>query len=141
MLPTRGGSEVQYWVLVQFMRDRLRIRDVRLYIRDLLKEYASLQKFKPKPTPLARCMDWERLLMEFEWPHFKEVSVQGSLRWSSVAMFQYVQCWLVADAQAAEGSLDVRALELAAANVASAGLISCSCHAPVIFPWRRRHCA
>jgi hypothetical protein len=56
------------------MRDRLRIRDVRLYIRDLLMEYASLQKFKPKPMPLARCMDWQRLLMEFEWPHYKEVS-------------------------------------------------------------------
>lgn len=63
---------------MQFMRDRLRIRDVRLYIRDLLAEYASLQKFKPKPNPLARCLDWERMLMEFEWPHYKEVSARAA---------------------------------------------------------------
>ena len=61
------------------MRDRLRIRDVRLYIRDLLTEYAKLQKFKPKPNPLARCLDWERLLMEFEWPHYKEASAVAAV--------------------------------------------------------------
>jgi Glycosyl transferase family 90 len=65
---------------MQFMRDRLRIRDVRLYIRDLLSEYASLQKFKPKPNPLARCLDWERMLMEFEWPHYKEVSAHAAVQ-------------------------------------------------------------
>lgn len=62
------------FALPQFMRDRLRVRDVRLYIRDLLGEYAKLQKFKPKPKPLARCLDWERLLMEFDWPHHKEAN-------------------------------------------------------------------
>ncbi len=59
---------------MQFVRDRLRIRDVRLYVRDLLIEYSRLQKFQPKITKRARCIDWERMLMEFEWPHYKEVS-------------------------------------------------------------------
>lgn len=35
-----------------------------------------MQKFKPAPAPLARCIDWERMLMEFEWPHYKEVSTR-----------------------------------------------------------------
>lgn len=61
-------------VLPQFMRDRLRIRDVQLYIRDLLIEYAKLQRFTPVQSHHARCMDWERLLLEFEWPHYTEVS-------------------------------------------------------------------
>ena len=74
-LPTPDHSDTS----MQFMRDRLRIRDVRLYIRDLLKEYASLQKFKPKPNPLARCLDWERMLMEFEWPHYKEASAAAAV--------------------------------------------------------------
>lgn len=74
------------------MRDRLRIRDVRLYIRDLLKEYAKLQKFKPKPTPLARCMDWERLLMEFDWPHHKEVTKTSAERHADVFRPVFVAC-------------------------------------------------
>lgn len=56
------------------MRDRLRIRDVQLYIRDLLTEYAKLQRFTPVQSAHARCMDWRRLLLEFEWPHYSEVS-------------------------------------------------------------------
>jgi len=58
---------------LQFVRDRLRLRDVRLYIRDLLGEYAKLQKFTPQIAPLARCMDWQRMLHEFAWPHYSQV--------------------------------------------------------------------
>lgn len=61
-------------MLPQFVRDRLRMRDVRLYIRDLLTEYAKLQKFTPQISPTARCMDWQRMLQEFVWPHYKEAS-------------------------------------------------------------------
>jgi hypothetical protein len=80
----------------QFMRDRLRIRDVQLYIRDLLTEYAALQRFTPVQSAHARCMDWQRLLLEFEWPHYSEVSCRlgrcacvshlgASQRWSDSA--------------------------------------------------------
>ena len=65
----------------QFMRDRLRIRDVQLYIRDLLIEYAKLQRFTPVQSAHARCMDWQRLLLEFEWPHYSEVSRTFDAYW------------------------------------------------------------
>ena len=66
---------------LQFMRDRLRIRDVQLYIRDLLTEYAKLQRFTPVQSAHARCMDWRRLLLEFEWPHYSEVSRTFDVCW------------------------------------------------------------
>jgi len=49
------------------------LRDVRLYIKDLLGEYAKLQMYKPQIAPLARCMDWQRMLHEFAWPHYSQV--------------------------------------------------------------------
>lgn len=49
------------------------MRDVRLYIKDLLTEYAKLQTFTPQPAHHSRCMDWARLLHEFAWPHYQEV--------------------------------------------------------------------
>ncbi len=72
-------------MLPQFVRDRLRMRDVRLYIRDLLTEYAKLQKFKPQISPTARCMDWQRMLQEFVWPHYKEAS--AFILFTSVLVF------------------------------------------------------
>jgi hypothetical protein len=66
------------------MRNRLRIRDVQLYIRDLLTEYAKLQRFTPVQSAHARCMDWRRLLLEFEWPHYSEVNWHCCAhRWSA----------------------------------------------------------
>ena len=62
---------------LQFVRDRLRIRDVRLYVKDLLLEYHRLQQFTPRVSPRARCIDWARMLQEFEWPHYKEVGSCG----------------------------------------------------------------
>ena len=62
----------------QFVRDRLRIRDVRLYVKDLLLEYHRLQQFEPRVSPRARCIDWARMLQEFEWPHYKEVGCRNT---------------------------------------------------------------
>lgn len=64
------------------MRDRLRIRDVQLYIRDLLVEYSKLQRFAPVQSQHARCMDWQRLLLEFEWPHYTDVSILINISYS-----------------------------------------------------------
>ena len=49
------------------------MHDLRLYVRDLLTEYAALQRFEVKPSYHARCMDWGRMLAEFEWPHYSKV--------------------------------------------------------------------
>lgn len=62
---------------LQFVRDRLRIRDVRLYVKDLLLEYHRLQKFSPVVSKRARCIDWERMLEEFQWPHYNEVTIHS----------------------------------------------------------------
>lgn len=50
------------------------MHDLRLYIKDLLMEYAQLQRFDVKPSYHARCIDWERMLTEFEWPHYSKVT-------------------------------------------------------------------
>jgi hypothetical protein len=50
------------------------MHDLRLYVRDLLTEYAKLQRFDVKPSHHARCMDWDRMLAEFEWPHYSKAS-------------------------------------------------------------------
>lgn len=38
-----------------------------------------LQKFEVKPTYNARCMDWERMLAEFEWPHYSRVGPAANI--------------------------------------------------------------
>jgi hypothetical protein len=45
------------------------MEDVRLYLRDLLREYAALQTFQPFRSEEARCMNWGRMLAEFGAPH------------------------------------------------------------------------
>jgi hypothetical protein len=50
------------------------MHDLRLYIKDLLTEYAQLQRFDVKLSYHARCIDWERMLTEFEWPHYSKVT-------------------------------------------------------------------
>ena len=42
---------------------------MRLYLRDLLREYAALQTFQPFRSEEARCMNWDRMLAEFSAPH------------------------------------------------------------------------
>lgn len=41
------------------------VQDVREYMLDLLRTYASLQKFKPAPTPGSELITAERLLRHF----------------------------------------------------------------------------
>ena len=74
-MPWHCSGVVQHLVHTQFVRDRLRMADVRLYARDLLTEYAKLQRFKPEVAPYARCLDWARMLQEFDFPHHKDVRV------------------------------------------------------------------
>ena len=52
----------------QFLAAHLRLEDVRLYGRDLLVEYAALQRFTPFRSEGARCMNWARMLQEFGFP-------------------------------------------------------------------------
>lgn len=54
---------------VQFLADHVRLEDMRLYLRDLLREYAALQTFQPFRSEEARCMNWDRMLAEFSAPH------------------------------------------------------------------------
>jgi Glycosyl transferase family 90 len=63
--PCRAGGSS----LPQFLADHLRMEDVRLYLRDLLREYAALQTFQPFRSEEARCMNWDRMLAEFGAPH------------------------------------------------------------------------
>jgi len=54
---------------VQFMNDHVRMEDVRLYIRDVLKEYAALQTFKAQPSWNSVCYTGEHLLEQFGYPY------------------------------------------------------------------------
>ena len=51
------------------MNDHVRMEDVRLYIRDVLKEYASLQTFKPRPSWNSECYTGDHLLEQFGFPY------------------------------------------------------------------------
>lgn len=51
------------------MTDHVRMEDVRLYIRDVLKEYAAMQTFKPEPTWDSACYTGEMLLQQFGFPY------------------------------------------------------------------------
>ncbi len=48
-------------LLLQFLHEHVRMRDVRLYLRDVLQEYAALQQFQPYPHPQAVCYTGGRL--------------------------------------------------------------------------------
>lgn len=56
----------------QFVRDHLRMTDVRLYIRDLLREYAALQAFVPVKKPNSVCYTGQLLLEQFGRPHARD---------------------------------------------------------------------
>jgi hypothetical protein len=62
----------------QFLADHVRLEDVRLYLRDLLREYAALQTFQPFRSEEARCMNWDRMLAEFSAPHRRPSYVRSS---------------------------------------------------------------
>ena len=45
------------------------MRDVRMYVRDALSQYASLQIFTPQPSWNAECYTGEMLLEQFGFPY------------------------------------------------------------------------
>lgn len=51
------------------MSDHVRMEDVRLYIRDVLKEYAALQTYKAQPSWDSVCYTGELLLEQFGFPY------------------------------------------------------------------------
>lgn len=51
------------------MSDHVRMEDVRLYIRDVLKEYAALQTYKAQPSWDSVCYTGELLLEQFGYPY------------------------------------------------------------------------
>lgn len=61
--------------MLQFVRDHVRMHDVRLYIRDLLREYAALQKFKPKKHTNSICYTGRLLLEQFGKPHVRDAHI------------------------------------------------------------------
>jgi len=54
---------------LQFLADHVQMKDVRLYIRDALRHYASLQKFLPHASWAAECYTGEMLLEQFGFPY------------------------------------------------------------------------
>ncbi|PSC76631.1 O-glucosyltransferase 1-like [Micractinium conductrix] len=52
----------------RFVREHVRMQDALLYIRDLLRSYAALQRFKPEPVK-STCYTGARLLEQFSTPH------------------------------------------------------------------------
>ena len=57
------------WVVAQFLKEHLRLEDVRLYTRAIMLEYSALQRFTPFRSEGAHCMNWARMLAEFGFPH------------------------------------------------------------------------
>ena len=65
---------------LQFIEDHVQMEDVRLYIRDVLKEYASLQTATQiKPSWNAVCYTGQLVLDQFAFPYRldKQVVVQA----------------------------------------------------------------
>ena len=67
---------------VQFLAEHVQMADVRLYIRDALQKYASLQRFMPHPSWNAECYTGEALLEQFGFPYaFDKQSVLRAYPW------------------------------------------------------------
>jgi hypothetical protein len=69
----------------QFLADDVRLEDVRLYGRDLLRAYTSLQAFQPFRSAEACCMNWDRMLAEFSAPRRRPSDVRHFFRHLPVA--------------------------------------------------------
>ena len=77
---TRSGGLNQLCSPLQFIEDHVQMEDVRLYIKDVLKEYASLQTAsKIKPSWNAVCYTGQLVLDQFAFPYRldKQVVVQA----------------------------------------------------------------
>lgn len=67
-------------LFLQFIKDHVQMEDVRLYIKDILKEYASLQTAAQiKPSWNAVCYTGQLVLDQFAFPYRldKQVVVQA----------------------------------------------------------------
>ena len=68
------------WLLLQFIEDHVQMEDVRLYIKDIITEYASLQTAtEVKPSWNAVCYTGQLVLDQFAFPYRldKQVVVQA----------------------------------------------------------------
>ena len=67
------GSPLMPWEIAangqRFVQDHVRMQDVLMYIRDLLRSYAALQRFKVKPLAKSACYTGDRVLEQFAFPH------------------------------------------------------------------------
>ena len=69
-------------MLPQFLAQHVQMADVRLYIRDALRKYASLQRFMPHPSWNAECYTGEMLLEQFGFPYaFDKEAVLKAYPW------------------------------------------------------------
>lgn len=84
----------------QFLKEHLRLEDVRLYTLDLMVEYSALQRFTPFRSEGARCMNWARMLAEFGFPlkspNYVRLSRTGKpcTQHRCRAARQSVACWV-----------------------------------------------
>lgn len=67
---------------LQFLHDHLRMEDVRLYLLDVLIEYAALQRFQPRPLQESICYTGERALL------WQRRALQGG-----AAHCSWCRCW------------------------------------------------
>lgn len=77
---THPGGLNQLCLPLQFIEDHVQMEDVRLYIKDVLKEYASLQTASEiKPSWNAVCYTGQLVLDQFAFPYRldKQVVVQA----------------------------------------------------------------
>ena len=59
------GEVVCNGLLSQFLAKHVRMEDVRLYVRDLLVEYAKLQRSRVWRAPGSTCVNWKRMVHAF----------------------------------------------------------------------------
>eukprot|EP00887_Chlorella_sp_A99_P007639 scaffold20.g7639.t1 len=76
------GSALLPWEIAQngagFVAERLRMEDALLYLRDVLRGYAALQRFRVKPLAKSVCYTGDRVLEQFATPHAKDGAMVGA---------------------------------------------------------------
>ncbi len=72
MIPLFLGLQLiplRSWPPPQFLREHLALANVRLYARDALRTYASLQRFTPRPREGSMCVTGRVLLDMYAPPY------------------------------------------------------------------------
>ena len=85
---------------MQFLAEHVQMDDVRLYIRDALKEYARLQTFAPRPSWNALCYTGRQLLEQFGFPYPADREA-SALQPGCIACSRVYQCTGVGNTAAA----------------------------------------